>query len=294
MKQVDEEQELTRLLAAEPSPLAPGLEALREHGPDAAELASLASRLALQGIDVSIPPPAPPRANPWKKWAWGGSGGVAAGLIWLALRGAQPAPTASLPSAPTPELPGASAFAAEPAPVSQRSAKVAAEQPKTVDNAPAATSALATATSRRPATPPPASEEQERPTAANASNPSHDSANVFSHPLGVSSHTESTSTLSSSASASAPSPVATQPATELELLRDARFALRQSPARALQLTDEHARAYPQGKMTQERELIAVSALVALGRRTAALSRAASFERLYPKSPYRKQMGDLLR
>jgi len=81
---------------------------------------------------------------------------------------------------------------------------------------------------------------------------------------------------------------------ELELLRDARQALRQSPTRALQLTDEHARLYPRGKLTQERELIAVSALVGLGRRTAALSRVANFERLYPSSPYRKQMGDLLR
>jgi len=47
-------------------------------------------------------------------------------------------------------------------------------------------------------------------------------------------------------------------------------------------------------MAQERELIAVSALVALGRRTAALSRTSNFERLYPTSPYRKQLGDLLR
>jgi hypothetical protein len=84
------------------------------------------------------------------------------------------------------------------------------------------------------------------------------------------------------------------PAGEIELLRDARLALRQSPARALQLTEEHARSYPRGKMTQERELIAVSALVALGRRAAALSRVASFERLYPTSPYRKQMNDLLK
>lgn len=80
----------------------------------------------------------------------------------------------------------------------------------------------------------------------------------------------------------------------MELLRDARLVLRQSPSRALELTDEHARLYPQGKMTQERELLAVSALVALGRRTAALSRAASFERQFPTSPYRKQLGDLLR
>jgi hypothetical protein len=81
---------------------------------------------------------------------------------------------------------------------------------------------------------------------------------------------------------------------EIELLRDARFALRQSPARALELTDQHVRLYPQGKLAQERELLAISALVALGRRTAALSRGANFERLFPASPYRKQVGDLLR
>jgi hypothetical protein len=90
------------------------------------------------------------------------------------------------------------------------------------------------------------------------------------------------------------SPPVTAAPSELELLRDARLTLRQSPARALELTGEHARLYPQGKMTQERELIAVSALVLLGRRTAALSRAAAFERQYPASPYRKQLSDLLR
>ena len=68
MKPVDEEQELTRLLAQETSPLASSLGALRDLGPDAAELASLASRLALQGLDVSVPPPPAARPNPLKKW----------------------------------------------------------------------------------------------------------------------------------------------------------------------------------------------------------------------------------
>jgi hypothetical protein len=77
-------------------------------------------------------------------------------------------------------------------------------------------------------------------------------------------------------------------------LRDARLALRQSPASALAFADQHARLYPRGKLTQERELIAISALVALGRRTAALSRGAAFEQSFPTSPYRKQVGELLR
>jgi hypothetical protein len=80
----------------------------------------------------------------------------------------------------------------------------------------------------------------------------------------------------------------------MDLLRDARLALRQSPERALELAERHAQVYPQGRLTQERELLAISALVSLGRRTAALSRGARFERSFPSSPYRKQLGELLR
>jgi hypothetical protein len=82
--------------------------------------------------------------------------------------------------------------------------------------------------------------------------------------------------------------------TEIELLRDARLALRQSPARALELAEQHARLYPGGKLTQEREVLAISALVALGRRTGALDRGARFDAAFPTSPYRKQVADLLR
>jgi hypothetical protein len=81
---------------------------------------------------------------------------------------------------------------------------------------------------------------------------------------------------------------------EIELLRDARLALRQSPERALALAERHAQLYPQGRLTQERELLAISALVSLGRRTAALARGVRFERTFPSSPYRKQVGELLR
>lgn len=88
-------------------------------------------------------------------------------------------------------------------------------------------------------------------------------------------------------------PVDASAPSELELLRDARLALKSSPAAALQFTERHRSSYPSGKLSQERELIAISALVALGRRTAALARAASFERAYPSSPYRKQIGELL-
>jgi hypothetical protein len=81
---------------------------------------------------------------------------------------------------------------------------------------------------------------------------------------------------------------------EIELLRDARLALKEAPARALTFVEAHARAYPGGKLTQERELIAISALVALGRHTAALSRGARFQQDFPSSPYRNQVEQLLR
>jgi len=70
--------------------------------------------------------------------------------------------------------------------------------------------------------------------------------------------------------------------------------LRSSPAQALALTEQHRLLYPRGAMTQERELIAISALVGSGRRTAALSRVAEFERNFPNSLYRKQITELVR
>jgi hypothetical protein len=281
VKPVDEEQELTRLLAQETSPLASSLGALQGHGPDAAELASLASRLALQGLDVSVSQPPAARPNPWKKWGWGGLGGVSAVVVWLALRGPAPVPHATLAVAPVVEVPTASAAPAQQAASPQRTLRVAASRPahegptaELEDPAPTTASAVATAAIAAP------SPLLEAPKSTTAH------ATVASPPAAA---------VPRDAGSSAPASAgALAPPSEMELLRDARLALRQSPARALELTDEHGRLYPQGKMTQEREVIAVSALVALGRRAGALSRAASFERQYPTSPYRKQIGDLLR
>lgn len=292
MRQVDEEQELTRLLAQESSPLASGLSALRDRGPDASELASLASRLALQGLNVSLAAPRP-RPNRWKKWALGGVGGASAIVVWLALRGApareatlsvQPLAASSAPSRPAVKHLGS--------PQRPPSAAAGSRTPIEVSTPPAASSraiasgAVSSALVREPRSP-----------IASGSARAEDvhGSNERVSPSSVTSSRASTAATTASASGGPALPLgAATPPSEIELLRDARLALRGSPARALALTEEHARAYPQGKMTQERELIAVSALVALGRRTAALSRAASFERLYPTSPYRKQMGDLLR
>jgi hypothetical protein len=82
-------------------------------------------------------------------------------------------------------------------------------------------------------------------------------------------------------------------ATEAELLRDARQVLDSNPLVALSLCEEHQRDYPRGGLTQERELIAVAALLRLGRTASAQSRAARFRAAYPRSPYLTRLDRLV-
>jgi outer membrane protein assembly factor BamD (BamD/ComL family) len=77
--------------------------------------------------------------------------------------------------------------------------------------------------------------------------------------------------------------------TEVELLQTASTVLGSNPSEALQLCEEHQRNYPGGAMTQEREMIAITALVRLGRQEDAYARAERFRRNYPKSAYLRQI-----
>ena len=72
---------------------------------------------------------------------------------------------------------------------------------------------------------------------------------------------------------------------ELALVHRAQVALASDPQRALTLTSEHARAYPNGEFVQEREVIAVEALSRLGRKEEALRRALSLVQRFPRTPY---------
>jgi hypothetical protein len=76
---------------------------------------------------------------------------------------------------------------------------------------------------------------------------------------------------------------------EYRLLRAARQALADRPARAMELVDEHARRFAHGMLAQEREAIAVDALVQLGREGQARARAQAFFVAYPSSPYRSRI-----
>jgi hypothetical protein len=80
--------------------------------------------------------------------------------------------------------------------------------------------------------------------------------------------------------------------TEIALLNRAQGALRGEPARALELVAEHARRFPGGALVQEREFIAIQALVGLSRSGAAAARARRFRAAFPDSAHLRRL-DLL-
>lgn len=93
--------------------------------------------------------------------------------------------------------------------------------------------------------------------------------------------------MKSGAQAAAPAPAAADD--EMLLLRRATQALAATPAQALALTDEHLRRFPDGALDEERELIAIRALAALGRPADARKRAELFARNHAGSVYGKQV-----
>ena len=95
----------------------------------------------------------------------------------------------------------------------------------------------------------------------------------------------------------AASAVALEPAEEAEseasFLRRTRAALVGDPAGALGMTEEHASRYPHGVLAQERDVIAIEALVRLGRRDEARARAMSFRALYPSSAHASRIAAIV-
>jgi hypothetical protein len=84
----------------------------------------------------------------------------------------------------------------------------------------------------------------------------------------------------------APRAAAQDPAGELSLLRRARVALRGRDSNAaLEFVDQHLHDYPRGIFAQEREVLAVQALLKTHQRSEALVRAQNFIRDFPQSSY---------
>jgi hypothetical protein len=93
--------------------------------------------------------------------------------------------------------------------------------------------------------------------------------------------------------ATRPAPGGRPPSDELSLLQQARALLEANPARALQLTRLHAHHFPDGLVAQERELLAVEALLRLGRTRSATQRAQAFLDAYPRSSHRRRIEALI-
>jgi hypothetical protein len=88
-------------------------------------------------------------------------------------------------------------------------------------------------------------------------------------------------------------PLAADPLAELALLERARRVMAKDPARALQLTEEHRRHYLSGQLAEERELLAIEALVKLGNTAQAERRGRAFERTHPNSVHIRRLGVIL-
>lgn len=81
---------------------------------------------------------------------------------------------------------------------------------------------------------------------------------------------------------------------ELSVLHQAQAALRRNPAEALALSARHAREFPGGALAQEREVIAIDALLRLGRIDEGTARAQRFTARYPGSAHAQRVDQLLK
>jgi hypothetical protein len=80
---------------------------------------------------------------------------------------------------------------------------------------------------------------------------------------------------------------------EIPLLERANRALTGTPAQALALADEHQHRFPASVMDQEREIIAITALVRLGRAAEARERAVRLSHQHPNSVYQSRVDNIL-
>jgi hypothetical protein len=81
--------------------------------------------------------------------------------------------------------------------------------------------------------------------------------------------------------------------TEIQLLQRAQDALGSSPSKALDLVNRHVTRFPRATLGQEREVIAIDALVRLGRVGEARTRAAAFAAQFPTSAHLRRLATII-
>jgi hypothetical protein len=147
--------------------------------------------------------------------------------------------------------------------------------------------------------------------AVNAANPSKGSSHALGHARESASKTtearrSDSNARGKSAAAASPAPAKANelrttasgtnvaPPSEVSLLRSAQVALAGRPREAFQLTQQHRRLYPAGEFAQERDALAIQALMRSGDTEQARDLAQAFIRAYPSSPhahrFREAMG----
>ncbi len=80
---------------------------------------------------------------------------------------------------------------------------------------------------------------------------------------------------------------------ELLLIRRAFGALENDPATTLRLVSEHRQSHPEGALSEERDVLGIEALVALGRRSEAEGMARSFRAKHPASLHLRRIDVIL-
>jgi hypothetical protein len=90
-----------------------------------------------------------------------------------------------------------------------------------------------------------------------------------------------------------PSDVASRLREEAALVQRAERLLDGDPAGALRLTDERRRRFPAGALDQEAEVVAIDALLRLGRRADAAARARAFQAAHAGSLHARRIQRLM-
>lgn len=130
---------------------------------------------------------------------------------------------------------------------------------------------------------PPSAVSEALPTPPPSAPPEPPSANSDEGP----SHAPDQASSASSKPAIAPA----KALTEAALLEQARRALNTSPSYALQLANQHRARFPNGVLSQEREVIAIDALRRLHRGGEAEQRASGFSKAFPGSAHQRMVDE---
>jgi len=280
-----------------PDELRQGLEGLRAHVPSGAQMAALSDRLGVE--QMTAPAAASPASAVIAKALIGVGVAVGgAGLLWFLRSGSPDAaskgetpPAAVATQAPAVVSPGQppgndpSGSAPGAGTVGTAAGNSEAPGSETAEAPVAAENTRATDRSRRVGT----GSGRNTP-----SDPAAGSVGPIAKSEGAASSARAPSNVTASGGAAAkPQETPKSGESEIALLRDARATLAVDPAEALAITERHRATFPRGSLGQEREIIAITALVKLGRTDAAQKRAELFRAAHPTSAYLVQLERIL-